>query len=42
VAVLSGSSFGVNGEGYLRLCFANSLENILEAVELMAEALRKL
>ena len=42
VAVLPGSSFGKNGEGYLRLCFANSLENILEAVELIAEALRKL
>jgi aspartate/methionine/tyrosine aminotransferase len=28
VAVLPGTAFGAGGEGYLRLCFANSLENI--------------
>jgi aspartate aminotransferase len=39
VAVLPGTSFGKNGEGYLRLCFANSLENILEALERMKIAL---
>ena len=39
VAVLPGTSFGKNGEGYLRLCFANSLENILEALERMKAAL---
>jgi aspartate/methionine/tyrosine aminotransferase len=39
VAVLPGTSFGKNGEGYLRLCFANSLENILEALERMKPAL---
>jgi aspartate/methionine/tyrosine aminotransferase len=39
VAVLPGTSFGRNGEGYLRLCFANSLENILEALERMKPAL---
>jgi aspartate aminotransferase len=33
VAGLSGSSFGAYGEGYLRLSYANSLENLLEAVE---------
>ncbi len=33
VATLSGSSFGEYGEGYLRLSYANSLENLLEAVE---------
>ncbi|MBM3957862.1 MAG: pyridoxal phosphate-dependent aminotransferase, partial [Gemmatimonadetes bacterium] len=32
VAVLSGSAFGEFGEGYLRLSFANSMENIREAV----------
>jgi aspartate/methionine/tyrosine aminotransferase len=39
VAVLPGTSFGKNGEGYLRLCFANSMENILQAMEQMKEAL---
>lgn len=42
VAVLPGTSFGKNGQGYLRLCFANSLENILSAVEYMKDALLKL
>jgi aspartate aminotransferase len=41
VAVLPGDSFGPNGEGYLRLCFANSLENIAIALERMAQALSK-
>lgn len=42
VAVLPGTAFGRYGEGYLRLCFANSLENILEAVERIRAALGKL
>jgi aspartate aminotransferase len=42
VALLPGTSFGNNGEGYLRLCFANSLENILAALENMAQAMGKL
>ena len=33
VATLSGASFGAYGEGYLRLSYANSLENLMEAVE---------
>ncbi|MEM8667863.1 MAG: pyridoxal phosphate-dependent aminotransferase [Planctomycetota bacterium] len=33
VAVLPGTAFGCNGEGYLRICFANSVENIQRAVE---------
>jgi len=32
VAVLSGTAFGQYGEGYLRLSYANSIENINEAV----------
>jgi len=32
VASLSGSAFGQYGEGYLRFSYANSLENILEAI----------
>jgi aspartate aminotransferase len=42
VALLPGTSFGSNGEGYLRLCFANSLENIQKALARMAEAFRRL
>ncbi|MEC9346987.1 MAG: pyridoxal phosphate-dependent aminotransferase [Pseudomonadota bacterium] len=32
VAVISGTSFGVHGEGYVRFSYANSLENIEEAM----------
>jgi aspartate/methionine/tyrosine aminotransferase len=39
VAVLSGTAFGEYGEGYLRLSYANSLENLEEALDLMAKAL---
>ncbi len=35
VAVLAGTAFGRYGEGYLRLSFANSLENLLEAIDRM-------
>jgi aspartate/methionine/tyrosine aminotransferase len=35
VACLSGSSFGDYGEGFLRFSYANSLENLMEAVERM-------
>jgi aspartate aminotransferase len=42
VALLPGTSFGPNGEGYLRLCFANSMENIQEALSRMAEAFKRL
>jgi aspartate/methionine/tyrosine aminotransferase len=33
VAVLAGTDFGPHGEGYLRLCYANSLENIDRALD---------
>jgi aspartate/methionine/tyrosine aminotransferase len=33
VAVLPGTSFGKFGEGYLRLSFANSVENIKKALD---------
>jgi len=33
VAALSGTAFGEYGEGFLRLSYANSLENLIEAVE---------
>ena len=42
VAVLPGTSFGSYGEGYLRLCFATSLESIQQAVTRMAEVLSRL
>lgn len=40
VAVLPGSAFGKYGEGYLRLVFANSMENLGAALERMEKALR--
>lgn len=33
VATISGPDFGLNGEGYIRLSYANSLENIEIAIE---------
>ena len=33
VAVLSGTSFGEFGEGYLRISYANSIENLGEAIQ---------
>ena len=41
VAVLSGSSFGQYGTGYLRLSYANSIENIGKALERIAEAVQE-
>lgn len=37
VACVPGSAFGVNGEGYLRCCFATAFEQIEIAVERMAD-----
>jgi aspartate/methionine/tyrosine aminotransferase len=37
VAVLSGTAFGANGDGYLRLSYANSVENIRKALDRMGE-----
>ena len=42
VAVLPGSVFGAYGEGYLRLVFANSYENIERALERMAKVIKRL
>jgi aspartate/methionine/tyrosine aminotransferase len=42
VAVLPGSAFGKYGEGYLRLVFANSYENIQRALERMGGVLKKI
>jgi aspartate aminotransferase len=40
VACLSGASFGWHGEGYLRFSYANSLENLREAVNRIEAFLR--
>ena len=40
VAVLPGTSFGKYGEGYLRLSFANSVENIKKAIDRISKALK--
>jgi aspartate/methionine/tyrosine aminotransferase len=39
VALIGGPDFGVLGEGYVRVSYANSTENILRALERMAEFL---
>jgi aspartate/methionine/tyrosine aminotransferase len=39
VAVIGGPDFGILGEGYLRLSYANSTENILKALDRMGEFL---
>ena len=41
VALIGGPDFGVLGEGYVRLSYANSEENILRALERMEEFLGK-
>jgi len=42
VAVLSGTAFGQYGEGYLRLSYANSLEQLEEGIERIAELFSRL
>jgi len=41
VAVLAGTTFGEYGEGYIRLSYANSQENIRRAIEKIAAAMPK-
>jgi aspartate/methionine/tyrosine aminotransferase len=41
VGVAPGIDFGSNAEGYLRFCYANSLENIEEGVKRMEKYLKK-
>ena len=41
VAVIGGPDFGILGEGYLRLSYANSTENILKALDRMGDFLAK-
>lgn len=42
VAVLPGSSFGACGEGYLRLTYSNSIENIKQALSQINEAVQNI
>ncbi|MBM4320180.1 MAG: pyridoxal phosphate-dependent aminotransferase [Deltaproteobacteria bacterium] len=42
VALLPGTSFGSNGEGYLRLSYCTSLDNIREGIARMRDAVRRL
>jgi len=42
VAVLAGTDFGPNGEGYLRLCYATAVETIDAALEQMHAFFRRL
>ena len=39
VATIGGPDFGVHGEGYLRLSYANSAENIRRALDRMGDFL---
>jgi aspartate aminotransferase len=41
VAIIGGPDFGILGEGYVRLSYANSTENILKALDRMGEFLAK-
>ncbi|HJQ28518.1 MAG TPA: pyridoxal phosphate-dependent aminotransferase [Rubrobacter sp.] len=41
VACLSGTAFGLHGEGHLRLSYANSRENISRALQRMGEVLSR-
>jgi len=42
VACLAGTSFGKYGEGFIRLSYANSVENIKKALERIGEAITKM
>jgi aminotransferase len=42
IAVVPGTSFGPGGEGYLRISYANSYDQIQEGMERMATALERL
>jgi aspartate/methionine/tyrosine aminotransferase len=41
VATVAGTSFGIHGEGYIRFSYANSVDNIREAIKRVAALLRE-
>ncbi len=42
VALLPGNGFGANGEGYLRISYANSETNLQQAIQRITKAVRRL
>ena len=42
VAVLAGTAFGAQGEGFLRLSFANSLAELAEGIDRLRRGLARL
>ena len=42
VAVLPGTNFGNQGQGYIRICYSNSEDNIQQGIERMKQAVGKL
>ena len=42
VATLPGSAFGVHADAHLRMCFANSVENLEKALDRIGSAVAKL
>ena len=42
IALVAGTVFGDSGEGYLRMSFANSYENIVEGCRKLRECVEKL
>jgi aspartate/methionine/tyrosine aminotransferase len=41
VATVPGAAFGTCGEGFLRLCYSTSKENLVEAFDRMETFMRK-
>lgn len=41
VALLPGNNFGVHGEGFVRLCYVNTLANIEHAIEKLTQAMKE-
>jgi aspartate/methionine/tyrosine aminotransferase len=39
VATIAGTSFGTSGQGYIRFSYANSRENIIEAIQRIKKVL---
>jgi aminotransferase len=42
VAVIPGNAFGLGGEGFVRMCYASSFENIKEALKRMDRFIKSL
>lgn len=40
VALLPGNNFGESGEGYVRICYVNTTENIIKAIDKIKKALK--